>query len=82
MTMDIQAFEWAQGILRGLLIRLHGRVPRPSLEQIAELVDAAELPLALEILLQSLEHNGVKLADEEIEQVSTLATRLQVPFSF
>ena len=82
MTMDMQALEWAQGVVRGLLISLHDRLPRQSLEQLSELVDAAELPLALDLLLRALEHHEVALMPHETAQLVAVADRVGLSSSF
>jgi hypothetical protein len=76
--MDMEAFEWAQGRLRGLFIALHDRLGAQSLDQLNELVDAAELPLALEVFLQALDHYAIALSQAEYEAAAALAERMQV----
>ncbi len=82
MTMDMEAFEWAQGLLRGLLISLNDRLPGQSLELLGELVDAAELPLAMDLLLRALERHEVALISDEIVQLVSVANRTGVSSSY
>jgi hypothetical protein len=75
-------FEWAQGLLRGVLIDMTGRLPAEAIDQLGELVDAGELPLCLTVLLQSLEHHVVVVTVDERQRLSTLATRMGVSSEF
>jgi hypothetical protein len=76
--MDLEAFEWAQGLLRGLLISLQDRLGAQSLDQLNELLDAAELPMAMEVLLQALNHHEVQLSQAEYEDAAALSERMHV----
>ena len=76
--MTASDFESAQGLLRGILIDLTGRLPAQAIEQLDELIDVGELPLCLTVLLQSLEHHALALSSDEREGLLHLATRMGV----
>ncbi len=82
MTMDMQGFEWAQGLLRGLLIAMHDRLPAQSLSQLNELNDAAELPLALDVFLTAMEQAQVVPSPNEREQLISLAERMSLKSTY
>jgi hypothetical protein len=76
--MDRPEYEQISKILRGLLIRLHGRIAPKHVTLIAEFIDAGELGLALDQLADVRGENERPISPSERADMLALAERVNM----
>lgn len=76
MTPTPPHFEELQGRLRGLLFVLADRLPSITVGLVAELIDANECGVALEIIIEMLVESGALIDTAELRIVERLADEM------
>jgi hypothetical protein len=76
--VDMAYYDEVTGVLRGLLIRLSDRLPRPDQVLVSDFIDANELGLALEQMADTLSEDDRPISDQERADMLGLAERMQM----
>jgi hypothetical protein len=66
------SWDWAIGVLRGVVIDCEGRLPTADMTTIWQFIDVGEPGLALETLCTQLDENEVPVSGETLERLSEL----------
>jgi hypothetical protein len=76
---DLSAYyEELQGRLRALLITIENELPRVTVDLVAEMIDANELGVALQIMSEMLVESRGSVTEETLDTFGELARVMQL----
>jgi hypothetical protein len=70
--MTDRSWDWAIGVLRGVVIDCEGHLPTADMTTIWQFIDVGEPGLALETLCTQLDENEVPVSGETLERLNEL----------
>lgn len=79
MAPEVSHFEELQGRLRGLLITVADKLPRVTVQLVAEMIDANECGVALETVSEMLVESRAAITPDVLTSASELVEAMGLP---